>query len=90
MLGWRVCWNLHYLLISLLNSATVRLCTNSYWKYFDILTVFLYHGEGQPTPLFLPGKSHGQRAVVRRVAESLTQLKRLSVHINMSVSVHTC
>ena len=31
----------------------------------------------QPTPVFLPGKSHGQRslATVHRVAESQTQLK---------------
>ena len=35
----------------------------------------------QPTPVFLPGESHGQRAwqaVVQRAAQSQTPLKRLS------------
>ena len=36
----------------------------------------------QPTPIFLPGESHGQRslvwATVHRVAKSQTRLKRLS------------
>ena len=35
----------------------------------------------QPTPVFLPGESHGQRnleGTVHRVAQSWTQLKRLS------------
>jgi len=31
----------------------------------------------QPTPVFLPGKSHGQ-ATVHRVSKSSTQLKQLS------------
>ena len=37
----------------------------------------------QPTPIFLPGESHGQRslvATVHRVAPSRTWLKRLSTH----------
>ena len=43
----------------------------------------------QPTPLFLPGESHGQRAwwaTVHRVAKSQAQLKRLSMHAFYSVS----
>ena len=32
----------------------------------------------QPTPFFLPGKSHGQRATAHRVAKSQTGLKWLS------------
>ena len=37
----------------------------------------------QPTPVFLPGESHGQgawRGVAHRVAENRTQLKQLSMH----------
>ena len=36
----------------------------------------------QPTPVFLPGESHGQRSLttVHRVIKSPTQLKRLSTH----------
>ena len=34
----------------------------------------------QPTPVFLPGESHGQRSLVHRVAQSLTGLKRISTH----------
>ena len=37
----------------------------------------------QPTPVFLPGESHGQRslgATVQRVAKSWTQLKGLRIH----------
>ena len=38
----------------------------------------------QPTPVFLPGESHGQReawcATVLRVAQSRTRLKQLSAH----------
>ena len=37
----------------------------------------------QPTPVFLPGESHGQRrlqAIVHRVTKSQIQLKRLSTH----------
>ena len=40
--------------------------------------------EGQSTPVFLPGESHGQRDLVgytvQRVAKSQTQLKQLSTH----------
>ena len=37
----------------------------------------------QPTPVFMPGKFHGQRSLVGyslRVGKSLTGLKRLSMH----------
>ena len=37
----------------------------------------------QPTPVFLPGESHGQKilvATVHGVAKSWTQLKQLSMH----------
>ena len=34
----------------------------------------------QPTPIFLPGESHGQRSLVGRVTKSRTRLKPLSVH----------
>ena len=40
-------------------------------------------GHDKPTPVFLPGESHGQRnleAAVHRVAKSRTQLKWLSTH----------
>ena len=43
----------------------------------------------QPTPLFLPGESHGQRgwwATVHEVAKSQAQLKRLSIHAFYSMS----
>ena len=37
----------------------------------------------KPTPVFLPGESHGQRSLVSyslEVAKSWTQLKQLSMH----------
>ena len=34
----------------------------------------------QPTPVFLPGESHGQRSLVHRVMKSQARLKRLSTH----------
>ena len=38
----------------------------------------------QPTPIFLPGESHGQRSladyIVHEVTKSQTRLKRLSTH----------
>ena len=34
----------------------------------------------QPTPVFLYGESHGQKAVVHRTTKSWTQLKQLSMH----------
>ena len=40
-------------------------------------------GDGLPTPVFLPGESHGQRslqATVLRVAQSQTGLKQLISH----------
>ena len=40
----------------------------------------------QPTPVFLPGKSHGQRnlgAIVYRVAKSQTPLKWISMHASI-------
>ena len=44
----------------------------------------LHHSKWQPTPVFLPGESHGQRSlagyIVHRVAKSQTQLKWLSTH----------
>ena len=46
----------------------------------------------EPTPMFLPGESHGQKSLaaswwakVHRVTESLTQLKQPSMHI-LSIS----
>ena len=42
----------------------------------------------QPTPVFLPGESHGQRHlvgyIVHRVTQSQTQLKQLSMHASFS------
>ena len=45
----------------------------------------LWRGAWQPTPVFLPGKSHGQRSLaghkeVHKVAKSCTWLKWLSTH----------
>ena len=40
-------------------------------------------GNGLPTPVFLPGESHGQRSLegtVQRVAKSQTPVKRISTH----------
>ena len=40
-------------------------------------------GHGNPTPVFLPGKFHGQRSLVgyiHEVTKSRTQLKRLGTH----------
>ena len=45
----------------------------------------------QPTPVFSPGESHGQRtwwATVDRVANSQTQLKPLSTHIHIHTHTH--
>ena len=40
----------------------------------------------QPTLVFLPGESHGQRSLaVHRVTKSWTQLKRLSMHLYHNV-----
>ena len=41
-------------------------------------------GHGKPTPVFLPGESHGQRSLVRyvrRVTQSRTQVKQSSMHV---------
>ena len=48
----------------------------------------------QPTPVFLPGESHGQRSLggtVHRVAKSQIQLKQLStcVHAHTHTHIHT-
>ena len=43
----------------------------------------------QPTPLFLPGRSHGQRSLGgydRGVEKSRTRLKQLSMHTYLSMS----
>ena len=45
----------------------------------------------QPTPVFLPGESHGQRslgATIHRIAKSQTQLKRLSTHAQFPIRRH--
>ena len=45
----------------------------------------------QPTPVFLPGESHGQRslvATVHRVAKSQTGLKWLRMHMHMCVCIY--
>ena len=41
----------------------------------------------QPTPVFLPGESHGQRSLVtvHWVSENRTQLKRLGTHAHMII-----
>ena len=44
----------------------------------------------QPTPVFLPGESQGQRtrsATVHRVAKSQTRLKQLSMHTCRSITL---
>ena len=47
----------------------------------------------QPTPVFLPGKFHGQRSLVSMVSpwccKSWTQLKQLSTHACVCVYTHT-
>ena len=35
----------------------------------------------QPTPVFLPGESHGQKSLVGGIAKTRTRLKRLSTYI---------
>ena len=48
-----------------------------------LLILFFWRRKWQPTPVFLPRESCGQRslgAVVHRVAQSRTWLKRLSMH----------
>ena len=47
----------------------------------------LWRKAWQPTPVFLPGESHGQNpmdswATVHRVTKSGTQLRQLSTHAN--------
>ena len=48
----------------------------------------------QPTSVFLPGKSHGQRSLVsytvHGVTKSLTQLKWLSMHACICVCMCVC
>ena len=41
----------------------------------------------QPTPVFLPGESHGQRSLVtvHWVSENRTQVKQLSTHAHMII-----
>ena len=42
------------------------------------------NANGQPSPVFLPGESHGQRSLagyVHRATNSQIQLKQLSTHI---------
>ena len=49
-------------------------------------------GKWQPTPVFLPGESHGQRswwATVHGVAKSQTRLKRLSTHTLIWIDYYT-
>ena len=48
-----------------------------------LLIFFFWRRKWQPTPVFLPRESWGQRslgAAVHRVAQSRTRLKRLSMH----------
>ena len=45
----------------------------------------------QPTPVFLPGESHGQRAwwaTVPKVVKSQTRLKRPSTHTRTHMHTH--
>ena len=54
----------------------------STWMFMLMCLVTLGRRKWQPTPVFLPGESGGQRswkAAVHRVAQSRTQLKRLSM-----------
>ena len=47
----------------------------------------------QPTPIFLPGESHGQGAwwaIVHRVTKSQTRLKLLSKRFKADVTVSGC
>ena len=46
----------------------------------------------QPTPLFLPEESHGQRSLAgygHRIAESQTRLKQLSTHTRKDSTMNT-
>jgi len=38
-------------------------------------------GKGYPTPVFLPGESHGMDCIVHGVAESQDMTERLSLHL---------
>ena len=57
-----------------------------------------YYGEGQPTPVFLPGEPHGQRSLeghIHRVTKSQTRLKLLSFSTTEATEAteateHTC
>jgi hypothetical protein len=47
---------------------------------------FSWRRAWKPTPVVLPGESHGQRslrATVHRIAKSQTQLKQLNMHAQM-------
>ena len=51
----------------------------------------LWRRASQPTPVFLPGESYGQRSLEgysSQVAKSRTQLKRLSTHACIYIYVH--
>ena len=73
---------------------------NSFFSFFNFLFCIgtqvqslgqedLLEEAWQPTPVFLPGESHGHRslgAIVHRVAKSQTRLKRLSMHFVLEYS----
>ena len=53
-----------------------------------------YHWvEKQPTPVFLPGESYGQRSIAGcspRGHKSQTQLKQLSTHVCVYIYTYIC
>ena len=52
-------------------------------KFVPWVRKIAWRSSWQPTPVFLPGESHGQRsrwAILHSVTKSWTQLRRLSMH----------
>ena len=55
---------------------------NQCWRHRDMGQDIPWRRAWQPTPVFLPGESHGQRSLMtaHRVTKSQTRLKQLGMH----------
>ena len=60
--------------------ASVHGVTKSWTQLRDWTDYVPWRRKWQPTPVFFPGESHGQRSLAGYLAKSQTRLKRLSMH----------
>ena len=60
--------------------AAVHGVTKSWTQLSDWTDYVPWRRKWQPTPVFFPGESHGQRSLAGYIAKSQTRLKRLSMH----------